>query len=64
MDLFGRDNKSFKELCGLYELTYVMFTTLTYHPHEEVDHLYLMLAAVPLFHASSFLSFLFLREFV
>lgn len=40
------------------------FTTLTYHPHEEVDHLYLMLVAMPLFHASSSLSFLSLREFV
>lgn len=39
------------------------FKPLTYHPHEEVYHLYLMLVAMPLFHVSFSLFFLFLREF-
>lgn len=45
-------------------MNWSQFKTLTYHPHEEAYHLYLMLVATPLFHASFFLFFLFLREFV
>lgn len=60
--LFGREEESFKVRCRLYEM--IKFNTLTYHPHEEVYHLYLMLVATPPFHASFFLFFLFLREFV